>query len=187
MKEISRYPVPTLEEMPVDIRTMIESVRVQRGFVPNVLSALAHRPAELKAFIGYGEAIKQGGGNLGEIEKEMMILAFSNKNGCAYCVNSHGANLRILTGDPTISDQVAVNYREADITSKQKAIIEFGLKVSDESYAINEKDFEVLRSQGLSDEGIWDIAAFAAFYNMSNRLMNFLAVKPDEQFYSQGR
>lgn len=187
MREISRYPVPTLDEMPDDIRAMAEGAIAGIGFVPNVVSALAHRPAELRAFMNYGEAFKESTGNLKEDEREMMIIAFSNKNGCAYCVNSHGAGLRNMTGNPTIADQVAVNYREADITPRQKAVIEFGIKVSDESYAINEKDFEVLRSHGLNDEGIWDIAAYAAFYNMSNRLMNFLAVKPDEAFYSQGR
>ncbi len=186
-KKISRYPVPTIDGLPDDIRQIALSLQETAGFIPNVLFALAHRPAELRAFLAYNDALMNKESGLSAAEKEMLIVAFSNYNGCTYCVLSHGASLRLETKDPTIADQVAVNYHEADITPRQKAMIDFAMKVTKKSYSINEEDFEKLRAHGFSDEDIWDIAGITAFFNLSNRMMNFAAVRPDDEFYMLGR
>jgi uncharacterized peroxidase-related enzyme len=186
-KKISRYPVPALEELPGDIQDTILSFKEKLGFIPNVLMALAHRPDEFRAFLAYNAALMNKKSGLSAAEKEMIIVAHSNHNGCQYCVQSHGAALRLETGNPTISDQVAVNYLEADITPRQKAMIDFAMKVTTDSRAINEEDFAILRSHAFSDEDIWDIAGITAFFNLSNRMMNFAAVRADDAFYMMGR
>jgi uncharacterized peroxidase-related enzyme len=186
-KKISRYPVPELSELPADIQDTILSFKEKLGFIPNVLMALAHRPDEFRAFLAYNAALMYKESGLSAAEKEMIIVAHSNHNGCQYCVQSHGAVLRLETGDPTIADQVAVNYLEADISPRQKAMIDFAMKVTTDSRAINEEDFTVLHSHGFSDEDIWDIAGITAFFNLSNRMMNFAAIRPDDQFYMMGR
>lgn len=163
------------------------SFKEKLGFIPNVLMALAHRPDEFRAFLAYNAALMNKESGLSAADKEMIIVAHSNYNGCQYCVQSHGAVLRLETGNPTISDQVAVNYLEADITPRQKAMIDFAMKVTTDSRAINEGDFESLRSHGFSDEDIWDIAGITAFFNLSNRMMNFAAIRPDDEFYMMGR
>lgn len=186
-KNISRYPVPQLDEMPEDIKEACLAFKEKLGFVPNVLTALAHRPDELRAFLAYNNALMNKESGLTPAEKEMLILAHSNHNGCSYCVQSHGAALRLATDNPTIADQVTINYREADITPREKAIIDFAMKVTTDSRSINEEDFKILRTHGLSDEDIWDIAGIAAFFNLSNRILNFAAVRPDDEFYMLGR
>ncbi len=186
-KKISRFPVPTFEELPGDIQDTILSFKEKVGFIPNVLMALAHRPDEFRAFMAYNSAVMFKESGLSAAEKEMIIVAHSNHNGCQYCVQSHGAVLRLETGNPTIADQVAVNYLEADITPRQKAMIDFAMKVTTDSRAINEEDFTILRSHGFSDEDIWDIASITAFFNLSNRMMNFAAIRPDDEFYMMGR
>lgn len=184
---ISRYPVPELNDLPDDIRETILGFQEKLGFIPNVLIALAHRPDEFRAFLAYNNAVMGKESGLTAAEKEMIIIAHSNHNGCVYCVASHGAVLRLETGDPTISEKVAVNYHEADITPRQKAMIAFAMKVTTDSRSINKADFETLRDHGLSDEDIWDIAAITAFFNLSNRMMNFAAIRPDDEFYAMGR
>lgn len=186
-KPISRFPVPAFEEMEDDIQQICLGVKEHFGFIPNVISALAHRPAELRAFLAYNNALTQKESGLTTEDRELCIVAHSAHNGCAYCVASHGAALRVASGNATISDQVAVNYREADITPRQKAMIDFAMKVTDDSRSINEDDFNILRKHGFTDEDIWDIAGLTAFYNMSNRMMSFLAVRPDDEFYTMGR
>lgn len=186
-KPISRFPVPAFEEMEDDIQQICLGVKEHFGFIPNVISALAHRPAELRAFLAYNNALTQKESGLTAEDRELCIVAHSAHNGCAYCVASHGAALRVASGNATISDQVAVNYREADITPRQKAMIDFAMKVTDDSRSINEDDFNILREHGFTDEDIWDIAGLTAFYNMSNRMMSFLAVRPDDEFYTMGR
>lgn len=186
-KKISRYPVPTINELPEDVQAIHNGAMENLGFVPNVVQALSHRPEQLKAFLGYDAALTREGSGLTDKEREILIVAFSAQNGCSYCVQSHGAQVRMLSGNPQLSDQVAINYKEADITERERAMIEFGMKVSFDAASINEADFEVLKGHGFSSEDIWDIAAVTAFYNMSNRLMNFLAVRPDDQFYNMGR
>lgn len=186
-KKISRYPVPELDNLPEDIKENILSFKEKLGFIPNVLMALAHRPEEFRAFFSYNAAVMQKESGLTGAEKEMIVIAHSAKNGCQYCVQSHGAVLRLESGEPTLSDQIAINYLEADITPRQKAMIDFAMKVSDNSRAINEKDFALLKGYGFSDEDIWDIAAITAFFNLSNRMMNFAAIRPDDEFYMLGR
>ena len=187
MKIISRFPVPQYNELPEDVQHIWDGAKEHFGFLPNVVKALSHRPAELRAFLAYNAALTEKESGLTAADREMIIVAHSGHNGCAYCVASHGAALRVASDNTTISDQIAVNYREADITPRQKAMIDFAMKVTDDSRSINEEDFVTLRSHGLSDEDIWDVAGLTAFYNMSNRLMSFLAVRPDDEFYQMGR
>lgn len=186
-KAISRYSVPTLNELPEDLREIFLAVQEKMGFIPNVFFALAHRPAELRAFLAYNEALMAKESGLTVADKEMMIIAFSNYNGCTYCVQSHGAALRLDTKNSQIADQVSVNYHEADITPRQKAMIDFAMKVTKDSATIGEDDFVSLRAHGFNDEDIWDIAGITAFFNLSNRMMTFAAVRPDDQFYRMGR
>jgi uncharacterized peroxidase-related enzyme len=190
-KPISRFPVPRLEDLPEDIRTRIAAVQEKSGFVPNVFLALAHRPAEWRAFVAYHDALmdKDVGGQvtLTKAEREMIVVATSGANDCQYCVVAHGAILRIRARDPLIADQVAVNYREADLAPRQRAMLDLAMKVALDSAAIDEADFEPLRAHGFSDEDVWDIAAIAAFFAMSNRLANFTRMRPNDEFYLLGR
>lgn len=186
-KKLSRYPVPEVDELPEDLQEICLAYKEQAGFVPNVLRVLGHRPAELRAFLAYNDALMNKESGLTAADKEMMIIAFSATNGCTYCVQSHGAALRVASGNPYIADQVAVNHLEADITPRQKAMIDFAMKLTNNSKAIVEEDFEALRAHDFSDEDIWDIAGITAFFNMSNRLMTFTACHPDEEFYMMGR
>lgn len=185
--KISRYPVPAYADLPEDIQQIWNGAEEHFGFVANVVKALSHRPAELRSFLAYNTALTEKESGLTAADRELIITAHSAHNGCMYCVASHGAALRMASGDPTIADQVAVNYREADITPRQRAMIDFAMKVTEDSRAIHEEDFEILREHGFCDEDIWDIAGLTAFYNMSNRMMSFLAVRPDEEFYNMGR
>ncbi|MBX3648398.1 MAG: peroxidase-related enzyme [Rhodocyclaceae bacterium] len=184
---ISRYPVPELKDLPEDIRTRILGVQEKSGFVPNVFLALAHRPDEFRAFFAYHDAIMEKEGGLTKAEREMIVVATSNANQCQYCVVAHGAILRIRAKNPLVADQVAVNYRKADITPKQKAMLDFAMKVAFEAYAINDADFEQLRGQGFDDEDIWDIGAISAFFGLSNRMANMTNMRPNDEFYLLGR
>ena len=186
-QEISRYPIPQIETLPEDIQKISKGAKKNFGFVPNVLKALAHRPAELRAFITYYKALTHKKSGITKKEREMLIIAHSSANGCLYCVVSHGANLRVISKNPRLSEQVATNYLKAEITPREKAIIEFALKVTKDSKSINEEDFKTLKAHGLSNEDIWDIAGITAFFNMSNRLMNFAAVMPNNEYYLKGR
>ena len=184
---ISRYPVPELKDIPEDIRTRILGVQEKSGFVPNVFLALAHRPDEFRAFFAYHDAIMEKEGGLTKAEREMIVVATSNANQCQYCVVAHGAILRIRAKNPLVADQVAVNYRKADITPKQKAMLDFAMKVAFEAYAINDADFETLRGHGFDDEDIWDIGAISAFFGLSNRMANMTSMRPNDEFYLLGR
>ncbi|MBK6632459.1 MAG: peroxidase-related enzyme [Betaproteobacteria bacterium] len=184
---ISRYPVPELKDIPEDIRTRILAVQEKSGFVPNVFLALAHRPDEFRAFFAYHDAIMEKEGGLTKAEREMIVVATSNANQCQYCVVAHGAILRIRAKNPLVADQVAVNYRKADITPKQKAMLDFAMKVAFEAYAINDADFETLRGHGFDDEDIWDIGAISAFFGLSNRMANMTSMRPNDEFYLLGR
>lgn len=184
---ISRFPIPNLEDMPEDMRTMLLAVQQKAGFIPNVFLALAHRPAEFRAFFAYHDALMEKEGNLTKAEREMIVVTTSGANNCQYCVVAHGAILRIRAKNPLIADQVAVNYRKADITPRQCAMLEFAMKVALDSARIAEEDFVPLRAQGFSDEDIWDIAAIAAFFALSNRMANFTSMRPNEEFYLMGR
>jgi len=184
---ISRFPVPRLEELPEDIRTRIFAVQEKSGFIPNVFVVLAHRPEEFRAFFAYHDALMERPSGLSKAEREMIVVATSNANQCHYCVVAHGAILRIRAKHPLVADQVAINYRKADISPRQKAMLDFAMKVAAQSYAIDEADFVTLRAQNFSDEDIWDIGAIAAFFGMSNRLANLTSMRPNDQFYLMGR
>ena len=185
---ISRYPVPALEDLPEDIRSRILEVQAKAGFVPNVFLALAHRPAEWRAFVAYHDALmlKEGGG-LSKGEREMIVVATSAANECLYCVVAHGAILRIYEKKPLVADQVAVNFRKADITPRQRAMLEFAMKVCQRSHEVEETDFAALRAHGFTDEDAWDIAAITAFFGMSNRLASVTSMRPNDEFYLMGR
>jgi uncharacterized peroxidase-related enzyme len=185
---ISRYPVPTLEDSPDDIRARILAVQEKAGFVPNVFLTLAHRPDEFRAFFAYHDALmdKEGGG-LSKAEREMIVVATSGANDCLYCVVAHGAILRVYAKNPLLADQVAVNHRKADITPRQKAMLDFALKVALDSAHIVEEDFAALRAHGLADEDIWDIGAITAFFALSNRMANLISMRPNDEFHLIGR
>ena len=184
---ISRYPVPEIADLPDDIRQRVLAVQEKAGFVPTVFLALAHRPDELRAFFAYHDALMHNDGGLSAAEKEMIVVATSNDTGCLYCVVAHGAVLRIRARNALIADQVAVNYRKADIAPRQVAMLDFALKVSNDSRAIGDADFDVLRGHGFSDEDIWDIAAITALFGLSNRLANVTSMRPNDEFYAMGR
>lgn len=184
---ISRFPVPELSEMPEDIRERILAVQEKAGFVPNVFLVLAHRPEEFRAFFAYHDALMEKPGNLTIAEREMIVVATSNLNQCHYCVVAHGAILRIRAKDPLIADQVAVNYRKADITERQKAMLDFAIKVSMQAYAVGEEDFAALKAHGFDEDDIWDIAAISSFFGLSNRMANVTSMRPNAEFYNLGR
>jgi uncharacterized peroxidase-related enzyme len=184
---ISRYPVPELKDLPADIRERIEQVQEKAGFVPNVFLALAHRPAEFRAFLAYHDALLLKEGGLSKGEREMIIVATSGANRCLYCVVAHGAILRVYEKKPLVADQIAVNHRKADITPRQKAMLDFALEVTRASHEIGEADFEALRAHGFDDETIWDIAAISAFFGLSNRMANVMSLRPNDEFYLMGR
>jgi len=184
---ISRYPVPTLAELPDDIRARIVEVQEKAGFVPNVFVTLAHRPDEFRSFFAYHDALMLKEGGLSKAEREMIVVATSGANDCLYCIVAHGAILRIYAKNPLVADQVAVNYRKADITPRQKAMLAFALKVALHSVEIGDADFAALHEHGFSDEDIWDIGAIAAFFALSNRMANLIAMRPNDEFYTLGR
>jgi uncharacterized peroxidase-related enzyme len=184
---ISRYPVPKLEDLPKDIRARILEVQEKAGFIPNVFLTLAHRPEEFRAFFAYHDAIMLRESRLTKAEKEMIVVATSGANDCLYCIVAHGAILRVYEKNPLVADQVAVNYRKADISERQKAMLEFALKVSLRSVEIDETDYRELHRHGFSNEDIWDIGAVAAFFALSNRMANLIAMRPNDEFYLLGR
>ena len=184
---ISRFPVPEIKDLPDDIRARILAVQEKSGFVPNVFLVLAHRPDEFRAFFAYHDALMDKKGNLSKAEREMIVVATSNANQCQYCVVAHGAILRIRAKNPLIADQVAVNYRKADITPRQKAMLDFAMKVSAAAYAVGDQDFETLRQHGFDDEDAWDIAGIAAFFGLSNRMANVTSMRANAEFYAMGR
>lgn len=184
---VSRFPVPQIAELPEDIRGRILAVQEKSGFVPNVFLVLAHRPDEFRAFFAYHDALMDKPGNLSKAEREMIVVATSNMNQCQYCVVAHGAILRIRAKNPLIADQVATNYRKADITDRQKAMLDFAVKVSRQAHEIGEPDIEALKAHGFNEEDVWDIAAIAAFFALSNRLANVTSMRPNAEFYTLGR
>jgi uncharacterized peroxidase-related enzyme len=184
---ISRFPPPDLADLPQDIRERIAAVQEKSGFVPNVFLALARRPDEFRAFFAYHDALMEKPGTLSKAEREMIVVATSGVNQCQYCVVAHGAILRIRAKNPLIADQVAINHRKADLEPRQKAMLDFAVKVAERSHTIDDKDYEELKSHGFSDDDAWDIAAIAALFAMSNRLANAFSIRPNEEFYAMGR
>lgn len=184
---ISRYPEPVFENLPEDVRARILAVQEKSGFVPNVFLVLAHRPEEFRAFFAYHDALMEKPGGLTKAEREMIVVATSGANNCQYCVVAHGAILRIRAKHPLVADQVAVNYRKADIPPREKAMLDFAMKVALESHALDDTDLAALRRHGFTDEDAWDIAAIAAFFALSNRMANFTGMRPNDEFYLMGR
>jgi uncharacterized peroxidase-related enzyme len=184
---ISRFPPPELADLPPDIRERIAAVQEKSGFVPNVFLALARRPEEFRAFFAYHDALMEKPGSLSKAEREMIVVATSGVNQCQYCVVAHGAILRIRAKNPLIADQVAINHRKADLKPRQKAMLDFAVKVAERSHAIDDADYEALKHHGFSDDDAWDIAAIAAMFAMSNRLANAFSIRPNDEFYVMGR
>lgn len=185
---ISRFPVPELAELPDDIRQNILAVQEKAGFVPNVFLALAHRPAEFRAFFAYHDALMvKDTGSLTKADREMIVTATSAKNGCLYCVVAHGALLRIYSKNTLVADQVAVNHLKADISPRQRAMLDFAVKVCLNSQQVGDEDYAVLHRHGFDDEDIWDIAAITAFFGLSNRMANVTSMRPNDEFFLMGR
>jgi uncharacterized peroxidase-related enzyme len=184
---ISRYPIPDLKDLPADVRDRILAVQEKAGFVPNVFLVLAHRPEEFRAFFAYHDALMEKRDGLTKAEREMIVVATSGANNCLYCVVAHGAILRVRAKNPIVSDQVATNYRKADITPKQMAMLDLAMKVALRSAELGDADLDAARKAGWSDEEIWDIGAIAAFFAMSNRLANLTSMRPNEEFHLMGR
>ncbi len=182
-----RFPAPALDKLPDDIRARLLTVQEKSGFIPNVFLILAYRPAEFRAFFAYHDALMDKESGLTKAEREMIVVATSAANQCQYCVIAHGAILRIRAKNPLIADQVAVNYRKADITPRQRAMLDFAMKVALEAHVVSEADFAALAAHGFSDDDIWDIAAIAAFFALSNRLANVTGMRPNDEFYLMGR
>lgn len=186
-ERISRFPVARLDDLPEDIRARILSVQEKTGFIPNVFLALAHRPEEFRAFFAYHDALMEKNTGLTKAEREMIVVATSNANQCQYCVIAHGAILRIRAKNALIADQVAVNYRKADITPRQKAMLDFAMKVSARAQEVDDQDFDMLQQHGFTQDDIWDIAGIAAFFGLSNRMANVTSMRPNDEFYAMGR
>jgi uncharacterized peroxidase-related enzyme len=184
---ISRFPVPVLSDLPDDLRERIAAVAEKTGFVPNVFLALAHRPAEWRAFFAYHDALMERESGLSAAEKELIVVATSAANDCLYCVVAHGAVARIRARNPLIADQVAVDWRKADLTDRQRAILGFAVKLAVEPAQVAEPDLDALRTHGLSEDDIWDVGAITALFAMSNRLAHLSAMRPNEEFYLMGR
>ena len=184
---ISRFELPALESLPADVAARIAAVQEKSGFVPNVFLALARRPDEFRAFFAYHDALMEKPGGLTKAEREMIVVATSGLNRCQYCVVAHGAILRIRAKDPLVADQVAINYRKADLTPRQKAMLDFAVKVAERSHEIDDSDYAALKGHGLTDDDAWDIAAIAAMFAMSNRLANAFSIRPNDAFYAMGR
>lgn len=183
----SRYDVPALDELAADIRERIVAVQEKSGFIPNVFMVLARRPDEFRAFFAYHDALMEKDGNLTQAEREMIVVATSAANQCQYCVIAHGAILRIRSKDAHIADQVAVNYRNAPITARQKAMLNFALDVARGAHTVDDERIRALKEHGFDDEDVWDIAGIAAFFGLSNRMANVTGMRPNAEFYSLGR
>jgi uncharacterized peroxidase-related enzyme len=184
---ISRYPAPALDQLPADIRARILEVQEKAGFVPNVFVTLAHRPDEFRAFFAYHDSLMLRESGISKAEKEMIVVATSAANDCLYCIVAHGAILRVYSKRPLLADQIAGNYRKADISARERCMLDFAVKVATRSAELADADYEALRTAGFSDEDIWDIGAIAAFFALSNRMANLISMRPNDEFYLMGR
>ncbi len=185
---ISRFPVPVFEDLPQDIQQRFTEVQEKAGFIPNIFLTLARRPDEFRAFFAYHDTLmdKETPG-LSMAEREMIVVATSARNQCQYCVIAHGAILRIRASNPHIADQLAANYRKADISERQRAMLDFALKVSRQAETVDESDYQNLNALGFDDEDIWDIGAISAFFGLSNRIVNLSSMRTNDEFYLMGR
>lgn len=186
-RPVSRFKETTLADLPDDIAQRMIAVQEKSGFIPNIFWLLAHRPDEFRAFFAYHDALMDKPGQITKAEREMIVVATSNVNQCQYCVIAHGAILRIRAKDGFIADQIAVNYRKADISNRQKVMLDFAMKVSRDAHLVSEADFASLSDEGFNEDDVWDIIAIASFFAMSNRIANAASLRPNEEFYSLGR
>jgi len=186
-KQISRFSVPSIEELPTDIRERIEAVQEKSGFIPNVFLVMARRPDEFRAFFAYHDALMERDSGLSKAEREMIVVATSAINDCQYCVIAHGAILRIRAKNPLIADQVAINDLKADLTDRERAMLDFARKIAVSAGQVTEDDISLAKAAGFDDEDIWDIAAITAFFALSNRMANVSSMRPNEEFYTMGR
>ena len=184
---ISRFPVPDLEDVPDDIRELIVQVQEKSGFVPNVFLTLAHRPDEFRAFFAHHDALMDSDVGLSKAERELIVVATSARNDCLYCVVAHGALLRIRSKNALLADQVATNPAKADLSDRERAIVEFALKIAEDSASVSDADIDDMRAKGFTDDEIWDIGAITAFFAMSNRLANLSSMRPNDEFYTMAR
>ncbi len=184
---LSRYPVPSLEDLPADIRERIVTVQEKSGFIPNVFLALAYRPEEFRAFFAYYDALMLKDGGLTKAEREMLVVATSAANDCHYCVVAHGAILRMYSKQPFLADQIAINYRKADISPRQRAMLDFAVKLALRPQEVEDEDHARLREHGFSAEDIWDIGSITAFFALSNRMAHLKNMRPNDEFYGLGR
>ena len=184
---ISRFPIPDINELPADLKRRVLAVQEKAGFIPNIFLALAHRPDEFRAFFTYHDALMERESGLSKAEREMIVVATSGLNQCIYCVVAHGAILRIREKNQLIADQVATNYQKADISDRQKAMLDFAVKVSQKSYEVCENDIKALLHQGFSEEDVWDIGSISALFALSNRIANMAGIRPNDEFYTMGR
>ncbi len=187
MKPISRFTVPKLEDLPDDMRERILAVQEKAGFIPNIFLALAHRPDEFRAFFNYHDALMEKSEGLSKADREMIVVATSGLNQCIYCVVSHGAILRIREKNPEISDQVATNYLKADISHRQRVMLDFATKVCDFSHEIEDEDLVNMEQEGFTEDEIWDIGAITGLFALSNRIANMAAIRPNQEFYAMAR
>ena len=187
MTKPSKYPVPDLADLPADIRDKMLEVQQKAGFIPNVSLTLAHRPDEFRAFFAYHDALMLRNSGLSKAEREMIVVATSGLNQCPYCVIAHGAILRIYAKNPQIADQVAVHHGKADLTPRQKAMLDFACKLARTPEAVAPADHEALRSHGFTDEDIWDIGGITAFFALSNRMAHLIDMRANDEFYLMGR
>ena len=184
---ISRFPIPDINELPKDLQDKILDVQDKAGFIPNIFLALIHRSDEFRAFFAFHDALMEKESGLSKAEREMIVVATSGLNQCIYCVVAHGAILRIREKNPLIADQIATNYRKADISDRQKALLDFAIKVSQKSAEVTESDINILQKQGFSKDDVWDIGAITALFALSNRIANMAAIRPNDEFYLMGR
>ncbi len=187
MQPVSRFPVPDVAALPQDLRERILAVQEKTGFVPNVFLALAHRPAELRAFLAYHDALMEQDGGLSQAEREMIVVATSAARSCTYCVVAHGAILRIRARDPLLADLLATNYRTAGLPERHRRMLDFAVKLSTTPELVEEQDLAVLRAAGFDDEQVWDISAITSFFALSNRMAHVMALRPNEEFHLLGR
>jgi uncharacterized peroxidase-related enzyme len=186
-RPISRFPVPDLDDLPDDLRQRIVAVQEKSGFIPNVFLAFAHRPAEFRAFFAFHDALMDSDVGLSKAERELIVVATSALNHCLYCVVAHGAILRIRAKHPLLADQVATNPYKADLSERQRAIVELAVKVATDSATITDADLDAMRSKGFTDDEIWDIGAITSLFALSNRYANFTGMRPNDEFYGMGR
>ena len=184
---ISRFDVPDLDDLPDDIRATILAVQEKSGFVPNVFLAFAKRPAEFRAFFAFHDALMESNEGLTKAERELIVVATSATNNCLYCVVAHGAILRIRAKNPLLADQVATNPAKADLTDRERHIVEFALRVAHDSAGVSDADLDDMRSKGFTDDEIWDIGAITALFALSNRYANFVGIRPNDEFYGMAR